>query len=230
MRIVARALAWTGGALFVASLGVCAWFYFVTLGRPASGGGLAAFLADAGLVTLFAMHHSVFARDAVKRRLAGAVHALERSTYVWVASLLLIAVCRFWRPIGGQVHAARGPLVVVHVAIQAVGVWLIALAVAGLDPLELAGIRQATGTATKSEPLQMRGPYRLVRHPVYLGWMLLLFATPTLTVDRLAFAGLTSLYLVLAVPWEERALLKSFGDQYARYQRQVRWRMLPFVY
>jgi protein-S-isoprenylcysteine O-methyltransferase Ste14 len=76
----------------------------------------------------------------------------------------------------------------------------------------------------------VQGPYRIVRHPLYLGWIVSVFSTHHLTGDRLAFAVMTSLYLVIAVQWEERALLESFGAAYTRYQRQVRWRIVPFVY
>jgi methanethiol S-methyltransferase len=225
-----RAFAWTGGAVFVASLAACAWRYFVALGRVEGGGGAAAFAIDAALVTAFALHHSLFARAGLKRRIAQRLGALERSAYVWVASLLFIAVCALWEPIGGSVYRASGLVVAALAGVQVLGLWLIARAVAGLDPLELAGIRQTLSTPAKREPLQTGGPYGLVRHPLYLGWVVMLFGTPHMTIDRLAFAALTSAYLVIAVPWEERALLKSFGDDYARYRRRVRWRIVPFVY
>ena len=75
-----------------------------------------------------------------------------------------------------------------------------AWSVAEIDPLELAGIR----TPDAEDELQFQGPYRLVRHPLYLGWIVAAFGTPHLTGDRLAFAILTSLYLVIAIPWEEQ--------------------------
>jgi len=90
----------------------------------------------------------------------------------------------------------------------------------------LAGIRPSSG----SDGLQMGGPYRLVRHPLYSGWMLAAFGAAHMTGDRLAFAVLTSLYLMIAIPWEERSLVRSFGESYRRYQQQVRWRMIPFIY
>jgi methanethiol S-methyltransferase len=225
-----RSFAWAGGVLFVTSLAVCAWTYLVRFGRAAAPGGTRAFLWDTALVGIFACHHSLFARARVKRWLRAIPEPLARSVYVWIASLLLIAVCRLWRPIGGEWYDASGPRAVAHAAIQISGLALIALAVASLDPLELAGIRQAIGGPARHEPLLVAGPYRWVRHPLYLGWMLALFAAPHMTADRLAFAALTSLYLVVAVPWEERSLRRSFGDAYADYQRQVRWRIVPFVY
>jgi methanethiol S-methyltransferase len=153
-----------------------------------------------------------------------------RSFYVWIASLLLIGVELAWRPIGGELYHTTGSLAFAHAAIQAVGIVLIARAVSGLDPLELAGIRQAAGSTRREEPLQISGPYRLVRHPLYLGWMLALFGAAHMTGDRLAFAALTSAYLMLAIPWEERSLRQSFGGDYDRYVARVRWRVVPFIY
>ena len=76
----------------------------------------------------------------------------------------------------------------------------------------------------------MTGPYRWVRHPLYLGWLLMVFGAAHMTGDRLAFAAITTAYLVVAIPWEERSLRQSFGEAYARYMRDVRWRMIPFIY
>jgi methanethiol S-methyltransferase len=226
----AKAIGWLGGGLFVTSLALTAWWYFVRLGRVDPPGGISALIVDTILLTIFACHHSVFARESVKVRLTVIPAPMRRSFYVWLASALLILVVVLWRPIGHELYRVTGPLAFLCAAVQAVGIALIVRAVSGLDPLELAGIRQASGVEPKLERLQISGPYRLVRHPLYLGWMLALFATAQMTGDRLAFAALTSLYLVLAVPWEERSLRTSFGDDYARYERQVRWRIVPFIY
>jgi protein-S-isoprenylcysteine O-methyltransferase Ste14 len=69
-----------------------------------------------------------------------------------------------------------------------------------------------------------------VRHPLYLGWMLVVFAVAHMTADRFAFATISSLYLVIAVPWEERSLRQSFGATYTAYETTVRWRVIPYVY
>jgi protein-S-isoprenylcysteine O-methyltransferase Ste14 len=106
------------------------------------------------------------------------------------------------------------------------GLLLIAASVGVIDGLELAGIR----SNPRPSALQARGPYRLVRHPLYLGWMLAVFGAATMTFDRLVFAVITTLYLVVAVPWEERSLERAFGEAYTRYKARVRWRMVPFVY
>jgi protein-S-isoprenylcysteine O-methyltransferase Ste14 len=218
-------IVWSGGALFVVSLAWCAWWYLFTAGGSRPYSGPAAIAADTLLFALFALHHSLFARDTAKSWLNRVPADLQRSLYVSIASLLLIVVCAVWQPIGGDLYRA-GRLSPLHVAVQIAGLWVIAKAVSKIDPLELAGIRPARS----AEPLQTSGPYRWVRHPLYLGWVLVVFATPHVTGDRLAFAALSTAYLIAAVPWEERSLVGAFGDDYIRYQRDVRWRIIPFIY
>jgi protein-S-isoprenylcysteine O-methyltransferase Ste14 len=227
-----KLIAWLGGAWFVASLTLTAWWYFAASGQPRPFAGWTPLAIDTLLVTLFAGHHSLFAREPVKRALTFIPAPLLRSSYVWVASLLLILVLLLWQPIGGTLYAVTGPSRIVNAVVQALGLIIIARSVSGLDPLELAGIRQVIA-ARNPEPfqaLQISGPYRWVRHPLYLGWIVALFATARMTGDRLAFATLTSLYLVLAIPLEERSLRQSFGDDYARYAVRVPWRVFPYVY
>lgn len=230
-----RAFVWLGGALFVGSLAYCGWWFLFRLsaqGRPfdaVQGRAFAwdALAVDALLVAVFALHHSVLAREPIKARVARVIPpALVRSFYVWIASVLLIAVCALWVPVGGELYRATGWRAVVHAAVQLAGVWLITQSVRGIDALELAGIRRESARG----PLQVRGPYALVRHPLYLGWVLALFAAAHMNGDRLAFAAITTIYLLIAVHWEERSLVGSFGDDYVRYMRQVRWRIVPFIY
>jgi methanethiol S-methyltransferase len=224
--VIARAFVWLGGGLFCIALAWCTWWYLFSIGssRPFSGDG--ALAVDAALVSAFALHHSLFARDFAKRWLAFVPDDLIRSIYVYVASALFIAVFVFWRPVGGELYRAIGAWAIVGASIQLAGLWLIIRAVARIDPLELAGIRPLS---TRVD-LQTSGPYRWVRHPLYLGWALAVFGSPHMTGDRLAFAVMSTLYLALAVPWEERALVRAFGAEYERYQREVRWRIVPFIY
>jgi protein-S-isoprenylcysteine O-methyltransferase Ste14 len=224
--MAARAFVWVGGALFVGALLLCAWWYLFVLGQAQPAGGVTALLVDSGLFTLFALHHSVFARDFAKRRFGSLSPQAIRSVYVYAASLLLIIVCVGWRPIGGDLYRAYGVREVVHIVVQLAGIWCIARAVAKIDPLELAGIRPES----QRGGLQTSGVYGWVRHPLYFGWVLAVFGTPHMTGDRLAFAVLTTLYLIAAVPLEERSLRRSFGADYARYARDVKWRMIPFIY
>jgi protein-S-isoprenylcysteine O-methyltransferase Ste14 len=229
----ARVFVWLGGTLFVASLAYCAYSFAVPWSHDMAAttsetDRWIAIAENFALLTVFALHHSLFAREPLKRAVARMVPAeLVRSTYVWIASALLIAVCALWRPIGGTVYAHDDTwMTIVHALVQLTGIALIARAVATIDPLELAGIRPASAGGS----LQVVGPYRLVRHPLYLGWVLTVFGPAHMTGDRLAFAAITTLYLVVAVPWEERSLRAAFGDDYARYMRRVRWRIVPFIY
>ena len=222
-----RAFVWIGGALFVMSLSWCVWLYGVALSRSAPFAGWASLVVDAGLVAMFALHHSRFARVGMIAWMGRVVSPpLMRSTYVWIASLLLTLVCVGWQTIGGEVYRFTGLLAIALFACQAAGLWLTARGVARIDPLELAGIH----SAANSQGLQVTGPYRWVRHPLYLGWALMVFSAPHMTGDRLAFAIITTGYLVAAIPWEEQSLRQSFGDSYDRYASDVRWRMIPFIY
>jgi protein-S-isoprenylcysteine O-methyltransferase Ste14 len=225
--VATRVFVWLGGALFVGSLAYCTWWYLVALAAPAPGPSWPALAFDALLVGLFALHHSLFARESVKARAARLVsHRLVRPLYVWTASLLLIVVCASWARVGGDLYRVSGIRAALHAAVQLGGVWLIAWSVRGIDALELAGIRREAARG----PLQIAGPYAFVRHPLYFGWVLAVFGAAHMTGDRLAFAAITTLYLLIAMPWEERSLLRSFGSDYTRYARAVRWRLIPFIY
>ena len=137
-------IVWLGGAAFVASLSFCGWTYLVVWSSPASVEmSWRAIALDAILVTLFASHHSLFARDRVKAWVARAVpEALVRSLYVWVASGLLVAMLWLWQPVGGELYRLHGWLRLAAAALQLTGLWLIVQAVRAIDALELAGIRQ----------------------------------------------------------------------------------------
>jgi len=220
------AFVWTGGALFVTALAVCGFSYLVTWSHAAPFSAPAA-AVDALLFSVFALHHSVFARDPVKRWLSRAApEPLLRSLYVWLASALLLVVCLAWRPVGGELYRHTGALSAAHGAVQLAGVLVVALAVRAIDALELAGIRPPAAAGA----LQMAGPYLAVRHPLYSGWLLMTLGAAHMTGDRLVFAGISLLYLAIAMPLEERSLRKSFGDAYDAYARRVRYRLVPYVY
>jgi methanethiol S-methyltransferase len=230
--MAARVFVWLGGAMFVTSLALCGYSFLVTWANPdlhaveLGPWGTAAW--NAALLTVFALHHSAFARGPVKTAVARFVpEHLVKSVYVWVASVLLIAVCVWWQPIGGDVYDdTAGVRPYGHLLVQLLGLWITARGVARIDPLELAGIRPAD----QSQGLQVTGPYHWVRHPLYLGWLLMVFGAAHMTRDRLVFATITTLYLVVAIPWEERSLRRSFDGEYVRYMRDVKWRMIPFIY
>jgi protein-S-isoprenylcysteine O-methyltransferase Ste14 len=229
-----RAFAWAGGALFVASLAYGVSRYAFAFGVPASDSGtpVRPVLVDAGLFTLFALHHSLFARAPVKARVSALLPArLERSMYVWLASALFIAVCAAWQPVPGTWWRVVPPWSALLVAVQVIGLVVTLAASRQLDVLALAGIRQALGGRTTAPVgLLETGFYGLVRHPIYFGWVLMVWPTPHMTSTRLAFAAISTFYLAVAIPFEERSLRRDFGADYGTYSQRVRWKMVPFLY
>ena len=203
---------------------------------PRFGGSTAAAIAiDVLLFSIFAFHHSLLARPAAKavvRRLAPP--ELERSLYTWVASILFAVVCWWWVLVPGTFYRLDGVWRAVVYGIQLAGILLTIRASRLLDVLDLSGVRPVERAASseppKHVPLNTTGLYGFVRHPLYFAWMLVVFATPDMTATRFVFAFVSTLYLAIAIPWEERALVATFGADYERYRERVRWRMLPGVY
>ncbi|MBI4477323.1 MAG: isoprenylcysteine carboxylmethyltransferase family protein [Acidobacteria bacterium] len=228
------AVAWSGGVAFLLSLGYSVYFYLVALGVPSltHRDWAYAFGIDAALFSGFALHHSIMARSGAKALVARLIPPdLERSIYVWIASVLFFLTCWLWQPIGGLVYRHTGVGRLPHLAIQIAGLWVIARAARLLDPLDLAGIRQIRPAGRRhTPPISRHGPYGFVRHPIYLGWLLVTFGVATMTVDRLVFAMISAIYLMAAIPFEEGSLREAFGDEYVRYCRQVRWRLFPGIW
>ena len=238
---LARPIALGGVVFFIDALLYFAWKYMAVFGREVAGPiDMRAIVIDVALFSVFALHHSVFARDMFRKRITRMVGALERSTYVWIASALFVAICAWWRPVAGAVWRIDQPAAVwlLHAA-QLVGVWLTLRSALMIDFLELAGVRQIWRRSVGrvlSDPVdrppafKAAGPYGWVRHPIYLGWLLLVFAVPDMTATRFVFALTSSVYLVIAIPFEERSLRRSSSGAYDRYMREVRWKLLPHVF
>jgi methanethiol S-methyltransferase len=227
---VKKLFRWSGALVFLFSLLSLPAAYFFRWGTPPLDDRRAVIdsIFNIGLFTIFAMHHSIMARTGAKRWITRIVPSdMERSVYVWIASLLFIAVCFLWRLLPGSVWETRGPGVMLYI-VQLFGV---ALTIAGARVVgvwELAGITQPD----PSKPVEFRkeGPFAIVRHPIYLGWILMVFATPVMTMTRLLFAVVSTAYLIVAIPWEEASLVAAFGERYQRYQHEVRSRLIPGVW
>ena len=245
---------WLGALLFLCSLGYFLLSYMTTFGAPtapigpATGGAATLAVAwNVTLFTVFALHHSVCARTPVRLWISRLVPTvLERSTYIWIASLLLIAVCALWRPVPGVAwdanQALRWPLRLLQLS----GVWLTIRSAAILDVRQLAGIADSGSLGLSpardhsahvpapAEALHVEfrttGPYGWVRHPIYTGWFLIVFAVVPMTMTRLTFAVVSCAYVLIAIPLEERSMRAAATHAYARYEAQVRWRLLPGVY
>ncbi|HEX6972756.1 MAG TPA: isoprenylcysteine carboxylmethyltransferase family protein [Vicinamibacterales bacterium] len=229
-------LAWGGALLFVVALAACLYAYLVRFGRPAAGNGIG---VPAGvnltLFSAFAVHHSLFARPWMKAAVWRWVPVeAERSFYTWIASVLLILTCWLWRPVPGVLYEMPAWLAWAGIAAQIAGLVLTIGGSRAIDVLDLAGVRPVllarNGERPRHVPLMTRGVYGIVRHPLYFGWALLVFGAPRMTMTRFVFATVSTAYLAIAIPWEERSLVQTFGDDYRKYQRTVRWRMLPGLY
>lgn len=221
---------WAGALLFFVSLLSMPAMYVLRWGNQAADveGTIAAAAVNVALFTVFALHHSIMARSGAKQWLTRVVPpAMERSVYVWIASLLFLAVCWYWRPLPGVVWDLHGAGVLLY-SLQAAGVVLTLAAARMVGISELAGLTQPD----PHRPIEFRaaGPFALVRHPIYLGWILLVFPTPLMTASRFMFAAVSTAYLVVAIPWEEASLVAAFGEKYSAYQKQMRWRLIPGVW
>ncbi len=242
----ALVFAWAGAAAFAGSLLFFLYCYLIRFGRVAPPGPIAAPIAtDVALFTLFSLHHSVFARPSVKGRVDALLPApLERSLYTWIASALFLVVCAAWRDVPGQLYHLTGAIAGAGYASQAIGIWLTARSSARLDVLDLAGVRPVLNARSLTTPglqrdqppgpdhvpLVTTGLYGFVRHPLYFAWTLVVFAAPDMTLTRFTFAAVSTAYIAIAIPFEERALVRRFGMQYNDYQRAVKWRMIPGLY
>lgn len=252
VRTLARVYALGAAALFPTSLLAGVWLYS-SLGSPAAAASspfmspTAAVLVNVLLFGLFALHHSLLARTHAKAWLTRLVPpSLERSTYVLIASLLFLLVVAAWQPVPGVWYRVEGWPIWLLRGIQLAGIGLTLLAARAIDAFELAGLRQAfaddavqphvsantvqTNAADSDDIFTSTGAYGLVRHPIYFAWMLMVWPTPVMTSGRLTFAAVSSAYLLLAIPWEERGLIEHHGASYQRYRDRVRWRVLPGIY
>jgi methanethiol S-methyltransferase len=185
------------------------------------------------LMTLFALQHSVMARKPFKQWLTQYVPAaIERSTYVLLASLGLVLLFWQWRPIPDVVWEITSPQIATNItAISFFGFALVLLSSFLINHFELFGLHQVAINAagrTMPEP-RFKTPvlYKVVRHPIYLGFIIAFWAAPVMTVGHLLFAAVTTAYIFVGIYLEERDLVQLFGEQYKRYRAQVGM-LVPF--
>jgi protein-S-isoprenylcysteine O-methyltransferase Ste14 len=204
------------------------------LDAPASGRLALALAIDAGLLMLFAVQHSIMARPWFKERWTRLVPTpIERSTYVLFSSLALILLFWQWRPMGGQIWSVSDPVGrIVLLALFAFGWGLVLVATFLINHFDLFGLRQVwlflVGRPYTSLGFATPGPYRLVRHPLYVGWFFAFWMTPTMTLAHLVFAIATTSYILLAIQFEERDLAAFHGHVYDDYRRRVPM-LIPFA-
>ncbi|MBI4998842.1 MAG: isoprenylcysteine carboxylmethyltransferase family protein [Rhodocyclales bacterium] len=186
-----------------------------------------ALLIDAALLGVFAVQHSVMARAGFKRWWTRIIpKAAERSTYVLFSNLALILVFALWQPLGGVIWTVANPVgQVVLWALCALGWTLILVASFMINHFDLFGLRQVWlnlhGKECGGLAFVTPGPYRVIRHPIYLGFIVAFWATPTMTAAHLFFALLTTAYILIAVRFEERDLVTAHGARYREYRKLV---------
>jgi protein-S-isoprenylcysteine O-methyltransferase Ste14 len=193
----------------------------------ASGPVGPALAIDALLLAIFAIQHSVMARPAFKRWARKFIpQPVERSTYVLMASLALLALFWKWQPLGGRVWQVEDEAA--RVALQMVSWtgWLTVLVTTFLiNHFDLFGLRQVylhlRGREYTAMAFRTPGPYNVVRHPLYVGFLLAFWATPTMTATHLVFALATTAYILIAIQLEEHDLIADHGEAYREYRERV---------
>ena len=205
-----------------------------TLDGSASASFTSALLVDLGLLGLFAIQHSFMARPAFKRWFTRLVPvSAERSTYVLLSSLLLIALFAWWQPLGGVVWTVTDPTMRgVLWGCFAFGWLLVLVSTFLINHFDLFGLWQVwlqlMGRPYTELAFRTPGIYRLVRHPLYVGWLFAFWATPTMTISHLVFAIATTGYILIAVRLEERDLVAHHGQVYRDYRDRVPM-LIPFT-
>ena len=186
-----------------------------------------ALLVNMALLGMFALQHSVMARPAFKRWWTRIVpQPAERSTYVLFSSAALILLFWLWQPLGGVIWHVQEPISRgILLSLFAFGWLLVLVSTFLINHFDLFGLRQVylylRGKEYTPVNFRMPGPYKYVRHPLYVGWLFAFWATPTMTVTHLVFALATTAYILLAIQLEERDLLAAHGEAYVVYRRQV---------
>jgi protein-S-isoprenylcysteine O-methyltransferase Ste14 len=192
-----------------------------------------ALLVDAALIGIFGIQHSVMARPGFKSWWTQFVpKPIERSTYLLFTGFCLGALFYFWQPIGGTLwHVTNTTGTAILYALFAFG-WLLLLASTfWINHFDLFGLRQVWLYLRGKEYTQLTfanpGVYNYVRHPIYVGWLLAFWSTPTMTVTHLVFALITTMYILVAIQFEERDLVDIHGKAYTDYRDRVPM-LIPF--
>ncbi len=186
-----------------------------------------ALIVNVLLLSLFAIQHSGMARKVFKGWLTRYLpQSMERSTYVLAASVTLILMFWQWRPIRDVVWQVPNPELAVAVQVLSLaGIVIVLVATFLINHFELFGLHQVfnnlQGRKMPDARFKTPGLYKVVRHPIYLGFIIAFWAAPVMTVGHLLFAVVTTAYILVGIALEERDLIAQFGDEYRRYRQRV---------
>jgi protein-S-isoprenylcysteine O-methyltransferase Ste14 len=205
-----------------------------TIDDGAIGGLGYAIIIDILLLSLFAVQHSVMARQGFKRWWTRLVpRSVERSTYVLLASLALILLFWQWRPVPTviwQITDMKWAMVITGLSLF--GWLLVLLSTLMINHFELFGLQQVfnnfVGRTAPEAHFKTPGLYKLVRHPIYLGFIIAFWAAPVMTIGHLLFAAVTTAYIFVGITLEERDLMAHFGEEYRRYRGRVAM-LVPYL-
>jgi protein-S-isoprenylcysteine O-methyltransferase Ste14 len=198
-----------------------------TMDSPSRMPFLYALGVDLLLLGIFAVQHSVMARPWFKRAWTRIVpEPAERSTYVLLSSLALIALFAFWQPLGGTVWNIENPTArLIMYQLFGLGFGMVLIATFLINHFDLFGLRQVWLYLIGKPYTQLtfRTPlfYKYIRHPLYVGWFMAFWFTPTMTGAHLLFAVMTTAYILMAIQWEEKDLVDAHGEQYIQYRDSV---------
>jgi methanethiol S-methyltransferase len=191
------------------------------------GGSSAAWLVNILLLSLFAIQHSVMARQGFKKAWTRIIpKPIERSTYVLFSSAALILIFAFWRPVSTNVWNISGSVLgSLLVVFYFTGWFIVLFGTFLINHFNLFGLQQVYLNLKnkRQEPPKFVRPlfYKIVRHPLMLGFIIAFWATPEMTVGHLLFSFATTGYILVAIQLEERDLVSFHGDEYRRYQQEV---------
>lgn len=195
---------------------------------------LQAIFIDVCLLSVFALQHSVMARPAFKSWWTKIIPvALERSTYVLLASLCLMLLMWQWQPIGGIVWSVENDAAKTILLIAYMSGWSIVFVSTFLiNHFDLFGLRQTwyyfKGKKYSVLAFRLPGFYQMVRHPLYLGFLIAFWSAPLMTVAHLIFASITTIYILVAIQFEEKDLVTDFGEKYLSYKKWAPM-LIPFT-
>jgi len=198
-----------------------------TLDSGSAGAVLPALLINTGLLLVFAIQHNIMARQWFKRIWTRIVPApVERSTFVLFTCLALNLMYWNWQPIGGTVWSVEQPIAAAALHGLGMAGWLLVLVATFLiDHFDLFGLRQviryALGKTHEDPAFRVKSLYRYVRHPLYLGFVIAFWATPTMTWGHLFFAVVTTAFMIHSIRLEERDLVRAHGRAYEEYRERV---------